>query len=395
MDRLKIIVGAVLSVPPFSPGMAWNWMQLVQGLQRLGHDLVFIEEVDPAWCVDGVGRTAPLSASVNQRTFLEATGHFAPNGRACQLMRDGSATTGLDWESVKAAAADADLLINISGHIQAEGLLDTPARRVYIDQDPAYTQLWFAEYGEDLGFSSHEVFFTVGLNIGTSRSPIPDCGRAWQHTLPVVIAELWPESPGPASGPFTTIASWSSYGDLCYRGAWYRSKYAEFRRFARLPRRVNEPLEVLLKRFRPDDEGVGLLKAGGWQVGEAARLGGLGSYQDYIRASRAEIGIAKNAYVRGRTGWFGDRAAHYLASGRPVLHQSTGFEHRLPTGDGIITFSDLDEAAAGIEAVASAYEHHCRAARNFAEEFLDYRKVLPTFLDDCFRTAEKRSVTRA
>jgi len=384
--HLKIILGAVLSAPPFSPGMAWNWMQQAQGFRRLGHDVIFVEEVDPDWCVDSSGRAAPLHGSANERRFIETIERFGLAGRACQLLRGSTVTAGLDFESLKSEVAKADLLINMSGHIRTGDLLEGPARRVYFDQDPVYTQLWASEYKKDLNFSSHDVFFTVGLNIGTRRSPIPDCGKSWNHALPVVVVDEWPQPPGKNSGYFTTIASWSSYGDLCYQEDWYRSKYEEFQRFAELPRQAGQPLEVLLKSFRADDEGVGALVDGGWRVGQAACVSDLNGYQDYIQRSRAEIGIAKNAYVRGRTGWFSDRAGHYLASGRPVLHQSTDFEHCLPTGEGILTFTDLEEAAAGIEAINSDYERHCREARRFAEEFLDYRKVLPAFLDDCFRS---------
>jgi hypothetical protein len=395
MERLKIVLGAVLTLPPLSPGMVWNWMQQAQGLLRLGHDLTFVEEVDSSWCVDSSGRPASFESSVNRRLFLKTMERFGLQGRACQLLRGSDVTSGLAFEALKAAVADADVLINMSGHIQSAALLEGAARRVYFDQDPVYTQLWSSEYGKELGFAAHDVFFTVGLNIGTPLSPIPDCGIAWNHTLPVVVIDQWPNSPGPSDGRFTTIASWSGYGDLFYQGDWYRSKYEEFMRFAELPRHSSQPLEVLLKSFAPDDEGVGRLLEGGWRVDHGARASDLDSYQAYIRGSRAEIGIAKNAYVRGRSGWFSDRSAHYLASGRPVLAQSTGFEHCLPTGEGLLTFRDLDEAAAGMEAINSDYERHRRAARGFAEEFLDYRKVLPAFLDDCFSSRTSGSVAHA
>jgi hypothetical protein len=375
--------------------MVWNWMQQAQGFLRLGHDLTFVEEVDSSWCVDRAGRPASYGSSLNRRLFLSMIERFGLQGRACQLLRGSDATSGLDIEALKAAVADADVLINMSGHIQSESLLERAARRVYFDQDPVYTQLWAAEYGKDLGFAAHDVFCTVGLNIGTSRSPIPDCGIAWNHALPALVLDEWPFVPGPSGGCFTTIASWSGYGDLFYQGNWYRSKYEEFRRFAELPRHVAQPLEVLLKSFSTEDEGVGRLVEGGWRVDESARAGDLDGYRAYIRGSRAEIGVAKNAYVRGRSGWFSDRSAHYLASGRPVLAESTGFERCLPTGEGLLTFGDLEEAAAGIQAINSGYERHCRAARGIAEEFLDYRKVLPAFLDDCFSSSKNGRLAHA
>ena len=129
--------------------------------------------------------------------------------------------------------------------------------------------------------------------------------------------------------------------------------------------------------------GITLLREKGWFVSNASQIGNLSGYQGYISRSRAEIGIAKNAYVKGRSGWFSDRAAHYLASGRPVLAQATGFEEHLPTGRGLLSFETLDDAAAGVEEIDRDYKSHCRAAREFAEEYLDYRKLLPKMLETC------------
>jgi hypothetical protein len=116
-----------------------------------------------------------------------------------------------------------------------------------------------------------------------------------------------------------------------YRGEWYRSKYEEFRQFAELPMRTDQPFEVALRRHTEDDPGVQLLKAKAWRVSPASQITDLYTYQAYIQTSRAEIGIAKNAYVKACSGWFSDRAAHYLVSGKPVLAQTTGFERYLPT----------------------------------------------------------------
>src|SRR5262249_22226379 len=154
---------------------------------------------------------------------------------------------------------------------------------------PVYTQLWCAEYGKDLNFGRHDVFVTVGLNIGTPHSDIPDCGVRWHHALPPVLLECWPFRIDPTCRRFTTIASWGGFGDLCYRGEWYRSKYEEFRRNAFLPRMTGQEFEVAMRRHREQDEGVRLLRDGGWAVTEAARIADLADYQEYIAGSRAEI----------------------------------------------------------------------------------------------------------
>src|SRR6266545_3796340 len=380
---MRIILGAVISIPPYSAGMAWNWMQFAEGLRRLGHDVYYVEEVAPGWCRDAAGGPCEFERSLNRDLFQTTMERFGLMEHACQLYAGGEATFGLSLESLIAVSKDADLLVNMSGHITSDVVLGNAGRRVYVDQDPVFTQLWHAEYGKDLNFAAHDLFFSVGLNIGTSRSPIPDCGLEWHHVLPAVVLDYWaPASHAPAR-PFTSIASWSGYGELCYRGEWYSTKYEEFQRFATLPRRAEEPMELVLKSYRDDDPGIRLLRENGWVVREASGISDLTGYQSYLAQSRAEIGIAKNAYVKACSGWFSDRAAHYLASGRPVLAQSTGFEHRVPAGRGLLAFGTMEEAIEGVAAINRDYAAHCRAARRLAEEWLDYRKVLPRMMDAC------------
>jgi hypothetical protein len=380
---MKIIIGAVISLSPYSPGIAWDWLQYAAGLQKLSHDVYYIEEVKPEWLVDSRGARCDFEHSVNRDLFRASMGRVGLMGKACQIYNQGEATFGLSLDALVALSKEADLIINMAGHVKTDFVLSNIKRRAYVDQDPVYTQLWNAEYGKDLNFKMHDIFFSVGLNIGTHHTTIPDCGVKWRHILPPVVPELWPFRIDHSCGRFTTIASWAGFSDLRYRDEWYGSKYEEFKRFAELPRMAKQEMEIALRRHREDDEGIRLLKDNGWVLNKANRISDLSSYQDYIARSRAEIGIAKNAYVKGRSGWFSDRAAHYLASGKPALVQSTGFEQYLPTGKGLITFSDMEEAVAGVEAINRDYETHCRAAREFAEEHLDYRKVLTAMLDLC------------
>jgi len=389
---MKIILGGVISLPPVSAGCVWNRLQYVLGLRRLGHDVYFVEEVRPQWCVGADGRPCPYDDSSNCRSFRAVTERFDLARRSCQIYDGGAKTTGLTRRELMAFARDADLLISISGHVTTEWVLCGPERLAYLDQDPVYTQLWQAEYGRELGLDKYDVLFTVGLNIGTPASPIPDCGVTWHHTLPPVVPDLWDGSRTDGAAVreaphrFTTVASWGGYGDLQFRGEWYRSKYDEVRRFADLPRRAGPgfEFELLLKDFRDDDEGIRLLTGNGWRARRSgAEATDLSAYRDYIARSSAEIGITKGAYVKGRSGWFSDRTAAYLASGRPALAQSTGFESYLPTGRGLLSFSNVEEAVAGAGAIARDYAAHCRAARELAAEYLDYRKVLPAMLDAC------------
>jgi hypothetical protein len=380
---MKIVLGGVLSRYPLVPGSVWHRLHYLLGLLKLGHDVYFVEELEPSWCVDAAGRRCPYEHSVNRVLFRDTLERFGLMDRACQVCNHGESTVGMSLAALVAVVREADLLLNMSGHVKSAFILESVRLRAYEDHDPVFTQLWCAEYGKDLNFSAHDVFFTRGTNIGTSFCPIPDCGVRWHPILPPVVPDCWPARPPPVGGPFTTIASWGGYSDLQFEGEWYRSKYAEFPRFTALPRAVGVPLEVVLKGHGPNDERVGQLRANGWQVAAAADVADLSAYQNFIARSRAEIGIAKNAYVKAHSGWFSERAAHYLASGRPVLHQSTGFERHLPTGEGLFAFNTVEDAVAGIEAIDRDYDRHCRAARELAAAYLDYRRVLPAILEAC------------
>jgi hypothetical protein len=392
---MRIVFGAIVSRHPLVPGSVWNRMQWVTGLRRLGHEVVYVEELRPKWCVDESGQSCEFADCINRQYFARTMQRFGLNGSCCQLYNGGEQTTGLSVEALAEFVSGADLLINQSGHVTSDLVLDGPRQRAYVDQDPVYTQLWRSEYGKDLGFSRHEAFVTVGLNIGTRRSPIPVGGIAWHHVLPPVVPEFWHGGAGDSSvandehdeAPFTTLASLSGYGDLCYQGTWYRAKYDEFRRFADLPRRTSRACEVTLRAFRDNDEAVQLLRDGGWIVRRSPEVEDLDGYRRYIATSRGEIGIGKGAYIHGRSGWFSDRTACYLASGKPCLVQSTGIEHHLPTGDGIVTFHDMGDAVTAMRDINARYDHHCQAAREFALEFLDYRKVLPAMLEKCMAPA--------
>jgi hypothetical protein len=377
---MKVVVAGVLSLPPFSPGTAWDRLQYVLGLRSLGHEVLFVEEVESGWCRDREGRHCPYEHSVNRERFCRTMAAFKLLDHSCQLYEGGRATAGLGAREIAAALEGADLLINISGHAKSELVLGAVGRRAYIDQDPVYTQLWAAEYGVDLGLDHHEVLFTVGNNIGTDASDIPTAGRRWHHTRPPVALDRWTATE-PTGACFTTVASWGRYHDLSYRGRQFRGKRVEFRRFADLAARTGREFQVALANAGDHLEDARRLEQGGWTITDAAALADLDAYRRYVASSRAEIGITKGAYVEGRAGWIGDRSCHYLASGRPVLLQSTGLERTLPTGRGLLTFTDLDEAVEGVEAIDRDYAAHCRAARELAEEFFDARRVLAELLD--------------
>lgn len=380
---MRVIVAGALSLEPFAAGIAWDWIQIAIGLKRLGHEVLFLEQLRPDWAVDRAGRPTTYRESVNRERFVRVMERFGLWESCCQLYGEREATTGLSVKDALEWAESADLLLNVSGHLDDREVLGRVRTRAYLDQDPVYTQLWAAEYQKDLGFDHHDVFFTVGLKIGEPGCPIPTAGVRWHSTLPPIVSDLWEPVVAPDTAPFTTVASISGYAGLEFEGRSYGSKYTQFYRFAELPMLSSQTMEVRLKAFRKEDPLIAEMEKGGWVVRHGRGRVGMEQYREYLAASKAEIGIAQQAYVEGRSGWFSDRSAHYLATGKPVLAQATGFEDHLPVGEGLLPFSDVASALEGISAINRDYERHCRAARRIAEDHLDYREVLPPLLEAC------------
>jgi Glycosyl transferases group 1 len=379
---MRIIFSAVLSIPPYTPGSVLQRIHHVLGLQDLGHDVYFVEETYEGVCVDESGRLSRFEDSVNARNYLNTMKTYGLEEQACLIYEGGRETAGLSFDEIAEIAKDADLLINLSGHLSTGPVFEGPRCRAYFDQDPVYTQLWHAEYGTDLNLEHHDVFVTRGLNIGTDATPIPDCSIDWIPTLPAVVLEDSWAPPNPRNGPYSTVASWDVFGDVSYRGEWYGSRREELVRFSSLPSLLDAPFEMMVKAFKQEDDQMrALLESGGWRLADSSAIGDIPAYRDYIKQSRGEIGIAKNAYVKGRSGWFSERSAEYLAAGRPVIAQSTGYEATLPTGVGLLSFSTLEEAADAVNTVEADLAKHARAARELAEEHFSHKRVLPKLLE--------------
>lgn len=272
------------------------------------------------------------------------------------------------------------LLLNIMGFIPKEYLSEPPACSVFIDIDPGYPQIW-RELGLADMFAGHDRFVTIGENINQTGCSIPDCGIDWITTPPPVVLDAWPSVPGGTD--FTTVATWRNpYGTVTWNGETHGSRVHEFRKFIELPRLVDVTFELALDIDAAETDDLRRLESNGWRVVDPKAVAGTpSSYRSYIQQSRAELSIAQNMYVATRGGWLSDRSLCYLASGKPVLAQDTGFSHRYPVGEGLLAFSTLEEAAAGAEEIERNYDRHSRAARWLAEEYFDSDTVLSRLLD--------------
>ena len=380
---VAVVSGAVANKPR-QGGEAWVRLSWALGLRRLGFDVWLVEQIAPDTCLGPDGGPAPFERSENRAYFLEVTEAFGFAGRAALVLGDGPACAGAAWDEVAQAAEESDLLVNISGHLRAPALLERFRRRAYVDIDPGYTQIWHLAGGDPVNLAAHDVHFTIAENIGRPECGIPLAGFDWHKTRQPVVLDEWPVSPADALDRFTTIASWRNpFGRLEHDGHSYGIKLDEFRRMMALPERSPYRFELALDIHPAERPDLERLRRHGWALVEPrAAAGTPEAFRRYVQSSAAEFSVAQGVYVETRSGWFSDRTARYLASGKPVLVQDTGFGRCLPEDEGIVAFATLDDAVAGADALARDYERHARAARRIAVEHFDSDAVLTRFLDD-------------
>jgi hypothetical protein len=375
------LVGGALANKPHNGGNAWTRLTWLLGLRRLGFDVYFAEQIAPEACIDAAGNPAPFEESANAAVFRRVLRAFGFGDRAALVC--GERTVGLSHGELRDVAAAADLLVNISGHLTLGLLKDGLRRKVYFDDDPGFTQFWHAAGDAGSRLEGHDFYFTVGANVGTPGCPIPTGGVHWRPTRPLVVLDEWPACRSEPNR-FTTVASWrGAYGPVEYQGQKFGLKVHEFRKFVELPRRAAQTFEIALDIHPADHADRDQLARNGWRLADPrAVVADPDAYRQYVQASGAEFSAAQGVYVQTQSGWFSDRTACYLASGKPALVQNTGFGRTLPTGDGLVPFRTLDEAAAGAARIAADYERHSRAARALAEEYFDSDKVLARLLGE-------------
>jgi hypothetical protein len=290
------------------------------------------------------------------------------------LSEDGVAH-GISREELSAYCRECDLYINLSG-VNWIPELEQCRRRVLVDTDPVFTQI--GAHGISGPFSWYDVLFTFGECVHSSLSSMPTAGARWHPTRQPIVLERWPVRPANRFAHFTTVVSWSAYGDHEYQGRWFGQKDREFEPFFTFPKELGLPMTIAVNG--PEDVKQRLAE-GGWGVAEPKEITrDPWTYQQFITGSRAEFCVAKHGYVSTKCGWFSDRSSAYLAMGRPVILQDTGFSRVLPCGTGLLSFQTKADAAANLLGVNSAFEDHCRGARHIAETFFDARLVLSELL---------------
>jgi hypothetical protein len=349
-------------------GAAAAVMQYAAGFEQLGHDVLLVDEAPAA-----------LGAQEYMQRAADACGFRGPFA----LVHGHGDASAMAWSDVETWVRSADLLVNLGGALRIPALLDAARHRLYVDLDPGYTQLWNAAYGIDMGFDRHDSFASFGAGFGAGADALPDCGRTWFETLPPVVLDQWPVRHDSPTFGLTTVANWRSYGSVEHNGVTFGQKAHAWRTLFPLPKMSEgirvEPALAIDPGEVPD---LAELHRNGWMLHDPAVVSyDIESYRSFLGASTAEIGIAKSGYVESRCGWFSDRSACYLASGRPVIAHDTGWTAVLPSSVGLLPFRDVDDAAAAIDIVRSSYTKHCVAAREIAAEFFDARRVLSNLVD--------------
>jgi hypothetical protein len=376
-ENLTIILSGMISADPHQGGASWHVLQYALGLRALGHRVLLLEPLDRAR-LQPAG--AALGDSVNAGWFRQVVSQFGLDEWASLLLAGSRSTVGLSYARLCDIAGQADLLINISGMLADENLVQKIPVRAYLDVDPAFIQLWHAQ-GIDMRFAGHTHFVTIGQAIGQSGCPVPTCGLSWITTPQPMVLAHWPVATRIVHDGLTTVGNWRGYGSVEYEGVFYGQKAHSLRQYITLPRLTAERFLPALSIHPGEADDLAALAENGWQVLDPARVAGTpAAYRQFIQESKAEFGIAKSGYVASRCGWFSDRSICYLASGRPVIAQETGFSQFLPTGAGLFAFSNSEEALAAIDEMNRDYAYHSRSARGIAEEHFASDKVLSRLL---------------
>jgi hypothetical protein len=360
----RILVSGMIAGDPYQGGATWAVLQYVLGLRRLGHDVWFIEPVKD----DFAGKDY----------FAQVIAEFGLTTRAAVVRAGTRETIGVPYS----AFPRADILLNISGMLTDPALIGGIPVRIYLDLDPAFNQLWHVAQGVDTRFAGHTHFVTIGQAIGDPDCPVPACGLEWIPALQPVVLEHWPAASAIRYDALTTVGNWRGYGSIQHQGTFYGQKAHSLRQFISLPRLTRERFLLAMSIHAEELRDLAALVENGWELLDPAEVAGSpAAYRQFIQQSRAEFGIAKSGYVASRCGWFSDRSVCYLASGRPVIAQDTGFSRFLPTGAGLFAFRTREDVLTAIDALRADYRRHSEAARALAEEYFDSDKVLTRLLE--------------
>jgi hypothetical protein len=384
---LRLVVLGMMGRCPVA-GQTWLYLHWLRGLSRLGHDVWYVDD-DPSWVYDPVTECPTDDCTYSVRHVEASMRGIGLGDRWAFRFVDGERTRtwGMTGEQLDDLYRSCDALLNVVGATDLRDEQLAAPFRVYVQTDPVTAELRLAGGDEHTrqAFANHHMILTYGENYGAPDCGVPLDGFPYGFTRQAIDLDLWPAVYTPDAPAFTTIGNYRTEGcDVEHEGETYRwSKHHEWEKFLRLPRRTGQRFVLGVTPNLESDRRH--LEAHGWHLVDPSgmSLDPFGGYRRFIQRSRAEFTVAKDQNVRLRSGWFSERDACYLASGKPVVAQDTGFGNVLPTGEGLFAVRDEDEAVAAVEAINGDYRRHARAAREIAEEFFEARGVAGRLLRDC------------
>jgi hypothetical protein len=376
-DRPLAVIAGSLAQNSAYGGHVWVFLQYLLGLRRLGFEVLLIDRLEPEMI--SAPWPADPATTPQLRRLIGILGRFGLLNSFAVLGADGSSIAGVGRDEVLARTRRSEFLLNVTGFLSDPEIMSAAPRRVFLDIDPGFPQMWRALGLADV-FAGHDRFVTVGGRVGLPDSRVPACGLSWIHTRPPVVLEHWPTraKPSPAERCFTSIGAWRGpFGPIEYDGLTYGLRVHEFRALSELPRRTGSAFVAALDIDPADGRDIELLRDAGWRLLDPRMAtSDPVTYRRFIAGAGAELMVPKGMYVRSRGGWFSDRSACFLASGKPVLALDTGFSELYPVGCGLVTFHSPEGAVAGADMIMRDYDTHARAARALAEEWFDSDLVL-------------------
>ena len=386
MTRKRIVVMGFMAGCPIA-GVVWQHIHYIVGLQRLGHEVYYIED-SARLPYDPITFEITNDYSYALKNLARLAAQFGFDGRwaFCARYLPDEPCAGLAIEKVRELYRTADAILNVCGTQEMNADLARSECILYVESDPGVEQI-LVDKGDPKPveyLSRHAKLFTFGENIGRAECPIPTHQFQWLPTRQPVVTDFWKTDAPPAPDAlFTTIANWntSDLKDIEWRGDKYLwSKSLEFLKFIDAPARAGEAFEI--GTTIRDAETVARFQKSGWRLSNPDRISlEHDQYVDFIRASKGEFTVAKDQYVRLRTGWFSDRSACYLAAGRPVITQETGFTRLYGGGRGLLAFTTMEEIVEAVRTINADYAAHSRAAFAIAAEYFEATKVVASLLD--------------
>jgi Glycosyl transferases group 1 len=369
--RGKVVILHLAAMQPFA-GVIWQLLHHLVGFRNLGLDVYYVED-HCSWCYDPVARKPIPDPSRNLQALHQVLERFGFGDRWAFLDTETGRYFGMPRERCAELMRDADAVINLCGATGPREEHRALRCMVYLQTDPGIFQVNLAA-GDPVSVkvaSAHKIFFTYAANLGAPDCVLPAAGLQWHPTRPPVLLDQWHPGVGPSSPvALTTVGTWRNAGaDVEFGGdTYYWSKHVNFRKVLDVARRAEQVIELATDLDRGPDYDAAV--AGGYRIVPAIPMSlDIDAYRSYISSSRGEFTVAKDVVARTRSGWFSDRTACYLAAGRPVVTQRTGFEKYVPEGEGLLGFDTSDEAVEAIGRVNSDYPRHASAARRLALEY--------------------------